>query len=226
MQNTQTHAAHVHRRFRRAGDAHDALQRAGRRHRRRRAQNYARHPNCAARAAARRLSHSSLLSFCVYVRSHAKIRIRWAKRGAIVSNERMRRTMSSAASGRTRRGIPASLVPARGLTLPLVAAPMFLASGPALVSACCRAGVIGTFPSLNQRSTDGYREWLREIKRQNAAAEKANPGTVAPFGVNHIVHRLVLLFLNFFHKYLKFSVAHILLYTKYTIFTNKNVCLH
>lgn len=75
--------------------------------------------------------------------------------------------------------IPASLQ--KGLKLPVIAAPMFLVSGPDLVVETCNAGVIGTFPSLNQRTTEGYRDWLQEIKGRltpNAAA----------FGVNHIVH--------------------------------------
>ncbi|KQS55819.1 2-nitropropane dioxygenase [Brevundimonas sp. Leaf363] len=75
--------------------------------------------------------------------------------------------------------IPASLQ--SGLTLPVIAAPMFLVSGPELVIACCNAGVIGTFPSLNQRTTEGYREWLQQIKAES------QPGAAA-FGVNHIVH--------------------------------------
>ena len=50
------------------------------------------------------------------------------------------------------------------LRLPVVAAPMFLVSGPALVIARLRAGVLGTFPALNQRSTDGFRAWLEEIE--------------------------------------------------------------
>ncbi len=75
--------------------------------------------------------------------------------------------------------IPASLQ--SGLKLPVIAAPMFLVSGPDLVVEACNAGVIGTFPSLNQRTTEGYREWLHDIKaRRNADA--------AAFGVNHIVH--------------------------------------
>jgi nitronate monooxygenase len=75
--------------------------------------------------------------------------------------------------------IPASLQ--KGLKLPVIEAPMFLVSGPDLVVECCNAGVIGTFPSLNQRTTEGYREWLVEIKsRLNDDA--------AAFGVNHIVH--------------------------------------
>jgi nitronate monooxygenase len=75
--------------------------------------------------------------------------------------------------------IPASLQ--KGLTLPAIAAPMFLVSGPDLVVETCNAGAIGTFPSLNQRTTEGYREWLREIKA------RLTPDA-APFGVNHIVH--------------------------------------
>ncbi len=75
--------------------------------------------------------------------------------------------------------IPASLQ--KGLKLPVIAAPMFLVSGPDLVVESCNAGIIGTFPSLNQRSTEGYREWLHEIK------SRLNPDAAA-FGVNHIVH--------------------------------------
>ena len=75
--------------------------------------------------------------------------------------------------------IPASLQ--KGLKLPVIAAPMFLVSGPDLVVECCNAGVIGTFPSLNQRSAEGYRDWLVEIK------SRLTPDAAA-FGVNHIVH--------------------------------------
>lgn len=75
--------------------------------------------------------------------------------------------------------IPASLQ--SGLKLPVIAAPMFLVSGPDLVVEACNAGVIGTFPSLNQRTTEGYREWLHDIKARR------NPDAAA-FGVNHIVH--------------------------------------
>jgi nitronate monooxygenase len=70
------------------------------------------------------------------------------------------------------------------LAIPAVAAPMFLVSGPDLVVETCRAGVLGTFPTLNQRSTEGYADWLQEIAGRLAAL----PGA-APFGVNLIVHR-------------------------------------
>jgi len=85
--------------------------------------------------------------------------------------------------------IPASLKPSKGLKLPIVAAPMFLASNPKVVTACCKNGIIGTFPALNQRTSEGYEEWLQEIKKINSENDKKQPGTVAPFGVNLIVHR-------------------------------------
>lgn len=75
--------------------------------------------------------------------------------------------------------IPASLQ--NGLKLPVIAAPMFLVSGPDLVVETCNAGVIGTFPSLNARSTEAYAEWLVEIK------SRLHPDAAA-YGVNHIVH--------------------------------------
>jgi nitronate monooxygenase len=67
------------------------------------------------------------------------------------------------------------------LTLPLIAAPMFLVSGPALVVAACRAGVIGAFPTANCRTLGELDEWLARI-----AAATAD---VAPFAPNLIVHR-------------------------------------
>ena len=75
--------------------------------------------------------------------------------------------------------IPSAL--ARGLRLPVIAAPMFLVSDPALVIAACRAGVIGTFPALNQRTSEGLRDWLDEIEAA------LGPGD-AVHGVNLIIH--------------------------------------
>src|SRR6185295_6420286 len=75
--------------------------------------------------------------------------------------------------------LPASLK--SRLSLPLIAAPMFLVSGPALVKAACRAGVIGSFPTANCRTVEELDAWLADIK---AATE----GT-APFCPNLIVHR-------------------------------------
>ena len=57
------------------------------------------------------------------------------------------------------------------LRLPLIAAPMFLASGPELVLACCRAGIIGSFPAKNQRTREGLDDWLTEIDEGLGAIE-------------------------------------------------------
>ena len=74
------------------------------------------------------------------------------------------------------------------LRLPVVAAPMFLISGPQLVIECCKQGIVGTFPALNQRSTDGFESWVIEIKTALAAFEAETGEKAAPFGVNLIVH--------------------------------------
>ena len=74
------------------------------------------------------------------------------------------------------------------LRLPVVAAPMFLASGPDLVLACCRAGIVGTFPAKNQRDLDGLDQWLQQISSGLAASTTQTGGQPAPYGVNLIVH--------------------------------------
>src|SRR6266540_956017 len=75
------------------------------------------------------------------------------------------------------------------LTLPLIAAPMFLVSGPALVKAACRAGVVGSFPTANCRTVEELDRWLvdmgNDLKR--AADEAGRP--TAPLCPNLIVHR-------------------------------------
>lgn len=75
------------------------------------------------------------------------------------------------------------------LRLPVVAAPMFLTSGPELVIECCKAGIVGTFPALNQRSSEGFEGWLIEIKTALAEHAEATGSEPAPFGVNLIVHK-------------------------------------
>ncbi len=75
------------------------------------------------------------------------------------------------------------------LSLPVIAAPMFLISGPQLVIECCKNGIVGTFPALNQRTSEGFEEWLIEIKTALAAFEKESGKKPAPFGVNLIVHQ-------------------------------------
>ncbi|MGY4490956.1 NAD(P)H-dependent flavin oxidoreductase [Pseudomonas sp. TE3610] len=69
------------------------------------------------------------------------------------------------------------------LRLPVVAAPMFLISNPQLVLACCRNGIVGSFPALNQRDSAGFKQWLEEIEAGLATLEKP-----APYAVNLIVH--------------------------------------
>ena len=70
------------------------------------------------------------------------------------------------------------------LRVPVIGAPMFLVSGVELVAAQCLGGVLGTFPSLNARSTEAYRDWLAEL-----GARLDGVASAAPFGVNLIVHR-------------------------------------
>ncbi|MEH6513059.1 MAG: nitronate monooxygenase [Maribacter arcticus] len=74
------------------------------------------------------------------------------------------------------------------LSLPIVAAPMFLISGPQLVIECCKNGIVGTFPALNQRTSEGFEEWLIEIKSTLKEFEEQTGKKAAPFGVNLIVH--------------------------------------
>ena len=74
------------------------------------------------------------------------------------------------------------------LKLPAVAAPMFLISGPQLVIECCKNGIVGTFPALNHRTTEGFEEWIVEIKEALGIFEKETGNKAAPFGVNLIVH--------------------------------------
>ena len=52
------------------------------------------------------------------------------------------------------------------LSVPVIAAPLFLISGPKLVIECCKNGIVGTFPALNQRTTEGFEEWLIQIKSE------------------------------------------------------------
>ena len=74
------------------------------------------------------------------------------------------------------------------LSLPVVAAPMFLISNPELVISCCKQGIVGTFPALNQRTSEGFEAWLIQIKEALAAFEAQTGEKAAPFGVNLIVH--------------------------------------
>jgi len=76
------------------------------------------------------------------------------------------------------------------LRLPVIASPMFLVSGHELVVAQCKAGIIGSFPSLNARPEDELQVWLAIIREGLAAHDAANPGSpAAPFAVNLISNK-------------------------------------
>ena len=76
-----------------------------------------------------------------------------------------------------------------GLSVPVIAAPLFLISGPKLVIECCKNGIVGTFPALNQRTSKGFEDWLIQIKSELDEFEKDTGKKPAPFGVNLIVHQ-------------------------------------
>jgi nitronate monooxygenase len=76
------------------------------------------------------------------------------------------------------------------LRLPVIASPLFIVSGPDLVIAQCKAGVVGSFPSLNARPISQLDEWLARITEELAAWDRAHPeAPSAPFAVNQIVHK-------------------------------------
>jgi nitronate monooxygenase len=76
------------------------------------------------------------------------------------------------------------------LRLPIMASPLFIVSGPDLVIAQCKAGIVGSFPSLNARPLSQLDEWLARITEELAAWDKAHPeAPSAPFAVNQIVHK-------------------------------------
>ena len=76
------------------------------------------------------------------------------------------------------------------LRLPVMAAPMFVVSGPELVIEQCKAGVIGSFPALNARPQEDLDKWLTRIETELAAYQTQNPAKkVAPFAVNLIVNK-------------------------------------
>ena len=80
------------------------------------------------------------------------------------------------------------------LRIPVVGSPMFIVSGPELVIAQCKAGIVGSFPALNAREMDGdpplLDAWLTRIEEELDRHNQANPDRpAAPFAVNQIVHR-------------------------------------
>jgi nitronate monooxygenase len=84
--------------------------------------------------------------------------------------------------------LPAAL--RQSLRIPLIGAPMFIVSGPELVLAQCKSGIIGAFPALNARPASMLDEWLSQITTKLAEARDRKPSVpVAPFAVNQIVHQ-------------------------------------
>jgi nitronate monooxygenase len=76
------------------------------------------------------------------------------------------------------------------LRLPVIGSPLFIVSGPELVIAQCKAGVVGSFPSLNARPASQLDEWLHQITEELSAHNRANPERpAAPFAVNQIIHK-------------------------------------
>ncbi|MDK2762044.1 MAG: nitronate monooxygenase family protein [Sphingopyxis sp.] len=76
------------------------------------------------------------------------------------------------------------------LRLPVIGSPLFIVSGPELVIAQCKAGVVGSFPALNARPQSMLDEWLHQITEELAAWDRANPDRLsAPYAVNQIVHK-------------------------------------
>ncbi|WP_308911756.1 NAD(P)H-dependent flavin oxidoreductase [Pseudokordiimonas caeni] len=76
------------------------------------------------------------------------------------------------------------------MRLPVIASPMFIVSGPELVIAQCKAGVIGSFPALNARPQPVLEDWLKRIEDELGEWDEKNPDRPsAPFAVNQIVHK-------------------------------------
>jgi nitronate monooxygenase len=76
------------------------------------------------------------------------------------------------------------------LALPVIGSPLFIISGPELVIAQCKAGIVGSFPALNARPASLLDEWLHRITEELAAHNRDHPDRpAAPFAVNQIVHK-------------------------------------
>ncbi|MEO1475379.1 MAG: nitronate monooxygenase family protein [Pseudomonadota bacterium] len=78
----------------------------------------------------------------------------------------------------------------QNLRIPVIGSPLFIVSGPELVIAQCKAGIVGSFPSLNARPDHVVSEWLDRITTELAEHDEKNPDRpAAPFAVNQIVHK-------------------------------------
>jgi nitronate monooxygenase len=100
------------------------------------------------------------------------------------------RAFSSASSPVARLPLPGALASPVLRALPVIAAPLFIVSVPALVIAQCKAGVVGSIPALNARPAAQLDAWLAEITEALAAHDRAHPDArAAPFALNQIVHK-------------------------------------
>ncbi|MBL8589232.1 MAG: nitronate monooxygenase [Methylobacteriaceae bacterium] len=78
---------------------------------------------------------------------------------------------------------------AASLSIPVIGAPMFIVSTPALVIAQCLAGIVGSMPALNARPPEALDAWLTQIETALAAARAADPAArIAPYAINQIIH--------------------------------------
>ncbi len=78
----------------------------------------------------------------------------------------------------------------QNLRIPVIASPLFIASGPTLVAAQCKAGIVGSFPALNARPAALLDTWLTDLQAELAEWQAANPSRkVGPIAVNQIVHQ-------------------------------------
>lgn len=75
------------------------------------------------------------------------------------------------------------------INFPIIAAPMFIVSGLRLVAAQCKAGIVGSFPALNARTHEQFRDWLAELDATLAQQAAEAPGASTLFAVNLIVHK-------------------------------------
>jgi nitronate monooxygenase len=86
------------------------------------------------------------------------------------------------------RRLPAVI--AENISLPIIAAPMFLVSGPDLVLATCQNGVIGSFPTPNARTIEILDEWMGVLTTKLAALKTVEPGRrIAPWAANIVAHQ-------------------------------------
>ena len=76
----------------------------------------------------------------------------------------------------------------RGLRLPMIVAPMFLVSGPDLVLACCRAGIVGSFPAPNARTAEALDDWMGRIAAGHAALAAERLPHLGPWALNLVTH--------------------------------------